>query len=272
MKGKSGAAVKGRSANNYHEPGRHIIEPNLESRGGAGARQVDNPFAVDRRPIYDAVKRGIDIFLAVSILVIGAPVWIALGLAVRMTSPGPAIFHRTAVGRGGKPYQIYKFRTMEHEATDKRHLDWLREYVLADRPFGLLHGRPIYKVFDDPRVTRLGAFLRRTSLDEVPQFLNVLKGEMSVVGPRPPIPDEFDLYNPFQRRRLAVRPGITGLYQVSARGAAPFSEVLAIDLDYIRRRSLRFDLKIMAMTPLIMLSGRGSGQEAPKDSQPAFQK
>ena len=219
------------------------------------------PYAFEPRPVYDAVKRATDVFLAALALTLGAPAWLAIGLAIRLSSPGPAIFHRIAIGRHGKPFRIYKFRTMRHEAPDAVHLDWLRDYVIADQPFRVAGGRPVYKVLDDPRVTPLGVWLRRTSLDEVPQFLNILKGDMSLVGPRPPIPQEFDLYDELAKRRLSVRPGITGLYQVTARGTAPFSEVIKIDLDYIMRRSMLLDLRIMSLTPLIMLTGRGSGHE-----------
>jgi lipopolysaccharide/colanic/teichoic acid biosynthesis glycosyltransferase len=151
---------------------------------------------------------------------------------------------------------------MRHEASDAVHLQWLRDYVTADQPFRVAGGRPVYKVFDDPRVTTLGAWLRRTSLDEIPQFFNVFRGDMSVVGPRPPIPEEFNLYDDAAKARLSVRPGITGLYQVRARGTVPFSEVIRIDLDYIKRRSMSLDLQIMSLTPLIMLTGRGSGHES----------
>lgn len=227
------------------------------------------PYALAPRPVYGAFKRTVDLLVAVVVLTLGAPLWFAIALAIRLTSPGPAIFHRVAMGRHGKPFRIYKFRTMRHEASDAVHLEWLRDYVIADQPFRVAGGRPVYKVLDDPRVTGLGAWLRRTSLDEVPQFLNVLRGEMSIVGPRPPIPEEFDLYDDLARSRLSVRPGITGLYQVMARGSVPFSEVIRIDQDYIRRRSMPLDLRIMSITPLIMLTGRGSGQEATPSNRPA---
>jgi len=235
------------------------------------AHQINGagPYALEPRPVYDVLKRTVDLLVAVVVLTLGIPAWLGISLAIRLTSPGPAIFHRVAVGRRGKPFRIYKFRTMRHEASDAVHLEWLRDYVIADQPFRVAGGRPVYKVLDDPRVTALGVWLRRTSLDEVPQFLNVLRGDMSIVGPRPPIPEEFDLYDDLAKSRLSVRPGITGLYQVMARGKAPFSEVIKIDLDYIRRRSMPLDFRIMSLTPLIMLTGRGSGQEATPSNRPA---
>jgi lipopolysaccharide/colanic/teichoic acid biosynthesis glycosyltransferase len=235
------------------------------------AREINGagPYALVPRPVYGAFKRMVDLLVAVIVLTLGSPIWLAVALAIRLTSPGPAIFHRVAVGRHGKRFRIYKFRTMRHEASDAVHLGWLRDYIIADQPFRVAGGRPVYKVLDDPRITTLGGWLRRTSLDEVPQFLNVLRGEMSIVGPRPPIPEEFNLYDDMARSRLSVRPGITGLYQVMARGRVPFSEVIKIDLDYIRRRSTALDFRIMSLTPWVMLTGRGSGQEATPSNRPA---
>jgi lipopolysaccharide/colanic/teichoic acid biosynthesis glycosyltransferase len=141
---------------------------------------------------------------------------------------------------------------------DSHHKAWLRDFVRADRPFLDSEGEPVYKAVDDARVTPVGRFLRRFSLDEVPQLINVLIGDMSVVGPRPPIPAEYEVYDESARGRLAVKPGITGLYQVTARSRVPFSEMLAIDLDYIRRRSLGLDLSIMLRTVGAMVHGEGA--------------
>jgi lipopolysaccharide/colanic/teichoic acid biosynthesis glycosyltransferase len=138
---------------------------------------------------------------------------------------------------------------------DSHHREWLKEFVTKDAPYQ--EGR--FKVVADPRRTGIGKFLRRTSLDEIPQLIDVLKGDMSLVGPRPPILYEFEVYDQHARARLAVRPGITGLYQVTARSAVPFSQMLAIDLDYIERRSLWLDLKIILTTPWVMLTGKGAG-------------
>jgi lipopolysaccharide/colanic/teichoic acid biosynthesis glycosyltransferase len=141
------------------------------------------------------------------------------------------------------------------EGDDTHHREWLRQFVVHDSAYA----GGDYKVRNDPRVTAVGTFLRRTSLDEVPQLLNVLRGEMSLVGPRPPIEFEYDLYDEGAKRRLAVKPGITGLYQVSARSRVPFSEMLRLDLEYIERRSIWLDLQIVLRTPLVMISGRGAG-------------
>jgi lipopolysaccharide/colanic/teichoic acid biosynthesis glycosyltransferase len=205
-------------------------------------------------PSYDALKRAIDLLLAALVLVVLSPVWLVIAAAIRLSSPGPALFRREMVGQGGRRFTYFKFRTMR-EGDDSHHREWLHAFVTRDAPY---EGGD-FKVRDDPRVTRIGAVLRRLSLDEVPQLINVIRGEMSVVGPRPPIPYEFDLYDERTRRRLAVKPGITGLHQVTGRSSVPFSTMLQIDIEYIERRSIPLDLSIMLRTPVVMLSGRGAG-------------
>lgn len=212
-----------------------------------------DPFATDHRPVYDTVKRATDIAIAVAVLAGFLPLWLFIAFLVRVTSAGP-VFHRgTVIGRGGRAFTWYKFRTMVVTG-DHAHRDWLRDFVLSDKPY---RGN-LYKLTPDPRVTAVGAVLRRFSLDEIPQFINVLRGEMSVVGPRPPIEFEFSLYDDLRCQRLAVRPGITGLHQVTGRSRVPFSVMLATDIEYIRRRSIWFDLSIMARTAVVMLAGHGA--------------
>jgi lipopolysaccharide/colanic/teichoic acid biosynthesis glycosyltransferase len=196
----------------------------------------------------------LDLVLASAVLVVLSPLWLIIAAAIRLSSPGPALFAGTVLGRDGRPFTYYKFRTMR-AGDDSHHRGWLREFVMHDVPY---NGAD-FKVRDDPRVTPLGHLLRKLSIDEVPQLLNVLQGEMSVVGPRPPIPAEFELYDDNTMRRLAVKPGITGLYQVTARSRVPFSKMVEIDLDYIARRSTWLDLGIMLRTLPAMLSGRGAG-------------
>lgn len=220
-----------------------------------GEKELSNPYQPPAaQPWYDTVKRLLDLAVAAFILVVLSPAWLVIGGTVLLSSRGPAIFRRTMIGKGGRPFTYFKFRTML-EGDDSHHREWLRAFVTNDAPYD----GGDFKVRDDPRVTKIGALLRRLSLDEVPQFINVLRGEMSVVGPRPPIPFEFDLYDDRAKRRLAVKPGITGLHQVTARSSVPFSTMLQIDLDYIERRSLQLDLSIMLRTPIVMLSGRGAG-------------
>jgi lipopolysaccharide/colanic/teichoic acid biosynthesis glycosyltransferase len=206
---------------------------------------------------YPAAKRTLDIVIASTALVVGAPIWAAIGAAIRLTSPGPILYRGPVVGLEGRAFTYFKFRSMR-EGDDSHHREWLQEFVRSDRPFLDNEGLPVYKAVNDPRITPVGRLLRRLSLDEVPQLVNVIRGEMSIVGPRPPIPAEFDAYDETANRRLAVKPGITGLYQVTARSRVPFSEMLAIDLDYIRRRSLRLDLWIVLRTVGAMLKGDGA--------------
>lgn len=203
---------------------------------------------------YELCKRAVDLAIAVGALILFAPLWVVIGLAIRLTSPGPALFRRTVIGRNGRPFIYFKFRTMR-SGDDTHHREWLANFVLADAPYA----DGAYKVRDDPRVTPLGRLLRRTSVDEVPQFVNVLMGDMSIVGPRPPIEYEYALYDEHARLRLTVKPGITGLYQVTARSQVPFSEMLALDLQYIASRSLRLDFCIMVRTAKVMFTGEGAG-------------
>lgn len=208
--------------------------------------------------LYEPAKRALDVAVASVALVACSPLWLAFGAAIRLTSPGPALFRREVAGRDGEVFTYYKFRTMR-EGDDTHHREWLKEFVRNDSPYSIDAGAASYKVVADPRVTRVGRWLRRLSIDEVPQLINVLRGEMSVVGPRPPILAEIQHYNDRAWRRLAVKPGITGLYQVTARSAVPFSRMVEIDCDYIRRRSLRLDLWILARTVGAMLRGSGAG-------------
>lgn len=213
--------------------------------------------------VYRATKRTLDAVVATGVLVGLAPAWFLVALAIRITSPGPALFRNQVVGRNGRIFTYFKFRTMYVGQDDAHHRAFIEGYVRGDRPYAVQRDprtggeRKIYKVINDQRVTPLGRYLRRFSIDEVPQFINVLKGDMSVVGPRPPVLHEYALYDAYARQRLAVQPGITGLAQISRRGTASFSEMVADDLDYIRRRSLWLDLQVMVQTIPAMLFGRG---------------
>jgi lipopolysaccharide/colanic/teichoic acid biosynthesis glycosyltransferase len=206
---------------------------------------------------YRVVKRSIDVVIASAVLLLGAPLWLLIAAAIRITSAGPALFRARVIGEQCRPFVYYKFRTMR-AGDDAQHRGWLQDFVVADRPFAEVDGKPVYKVIDDPRITPIGRILRRVSLDEVPQLINVLRGEMSMVGPRPPLPAEFEHYDERARLRLAVPPGITGLYQVSARSQVPFSAMLALDLDYIARRSVALELQILARTLWAVVRGRGA--------------
>ena len=209
---------------------------------------------------YSAVKRAMDVAVVLVVLVIGLPVWLLIALLIKLTSAGPVFYRGTVIGRGGVAFRYYKFRTMVTGGDNTAHKQWLEQFVKQDAAFAQDDsGNKVFKVVNDPRITSVGRWLRKLSLDEVPQMLNVLKGDMSLVGPRPPVPYEYEHYDDWAKQRLSVTPGITGLYQVTARSQVGFSGMVAIDLDYIHRRSLWLDLQIMLKTPIVMLLGKGAG-------------
>ncbi len=215
------------------------------------------------RPFYDAGKSIMDLCISVLALVLLAPVWVLIAVLVKLTSDGPVFFTAEAIGKNEVPYCVYKFRTMFVDSNQKVHEEFLDKYVNNNEPFAIVRDRmgrekKVYKVINDSRVTPLGRVLRRTGLDEVPQFLNVLKGEMSIVGPRAPMKSEFVHYNVWHKQRLAVLPGITGLYQVTKRSEVPFDEMVKIDLEYISTRSMLLDIIIMLKTLPVMLFSKGA--------------
>jgi lipopolysaccharide/colanic/teichoic acid biosynthesis glycosyltransferase len=185
-------------------------------------------------------KRALDVILAICGLILGAPLIVLIAALIRLDSPGPVLFNRVRVGKDGRPFMMYKFRTMVVDAE-------ARLAGLAERNQGGAH---FVQIPRDPRVTRCGRWLRYASLDELPQLVNVLKGEMSLVGPRPQYPGEVALYTEEQRRRLAVLPGVTGLWQLANREGATFERWVAHDLAYIDRWTFGLDLRILAYTAL----------------------
>jgi exopolysaccharide biosynthesis polyprenyl glycosylphosphotransferase len=195
-----------------------------------------------------AAKRALDIaFSAVALLVL-SPLLLFVAIGIRLDSPGPVLFRQRRVGMNGREFMLLKFRSMYQDAEAR---------LAALRARNEASG-PVFKMRDDPRVTRIGRFIRRTSIDEFPQFWNVLRGEMSIVGPRPPLPAEVQQYQRLHRRRLSVRPGITCTWQVSGRSAIGFDRWMELDLSYIDNWSLWHDLKILARTIPAVLSGRGA--------------
>jgi lipopolysaccharide/colanic/teichoic acid biosynthesis glycosyltransferase len=198
---------------------------------------------------YELAKRALDIIVALLALALLSPVLLLAALLIKLTSRGPVLFRGTVIGRYGRPFTYYKLRTMVVDGDDGAHRRFIQQFVAQG---------PLRKLVDDPRITPVGRWLRRTSLDEMAQMINVLRGQMSIVGPRPPVPYEYEHYTPYHQRRLAVPPGITGLAQVRARSRASFEEMVAIDLEYIRRRSLALDVVIMARTIWVVLSARGA--------------
>ena len=194
------------------------------------------------------MSRALDLLVAALALVITAPLSALIALAIRLEGGGPAIYRQRRVGRGGAEFDLLKFRTM----------------VSGSDPVGI--GTAV--AADDPRVTRVGRVLRKLSLDELPNLLNVLRGEMAIVGPRPTISAQVELYTPRQRRRLEVRPGLTGWAQVSGRAAIDWSERIELDVWYVENRSLGLDARILARTARLLLTGQGIGGETPSSRVP----
>jgi len=213
---------------------------------------------------YEPVKRILDIIVALVGLVLFFPLWLLIAIAIKVTSPGPILYVADTVGKDGRIFPFYKFRTMRNDSDEAPHKQYLARFVEKNEPYTIIRREDgseerVYKIVNDSRVTRIGRILRATGLDEAPQLLNVLKGEMSMVGPRPPRVAEYEHYEDWHKQRLTVMPGITGLYQVTARSVVPFDEVVRIDLEYIRKRSLRLDLRIMLLTPINVIILRKGG-------------
>lgn len=194
------------------------------------------------------VKRCLDLVIASIGLVLLSPIMLLVALAIKLESKGPVIYKQTRIGKDGREFTFYKFRSM-YEGADKIR-DQLQHLNEASGP--------IFKIKNDPRITRVGRIIRKTSLDELPQFFNVLKGDMSLVGPRPPLPCEVEQYTPYQRQRLAVLPGITCLWQISGRSNIDFDRWVELDLEYIRKQSLWLDLMILIKTIPAVIKGTGA--------------
>lgn len=217
----------------------------------------------DSRRLFRALKRYMDVAGSVLALVLFAPLFLAIALAVKLTSEGPILFRQRRVGQHGKSFVFLKFRSMYINNDPSLHQDYVRDLIAgkAERKpsNGNGNGNGVYKLTVDPRITSVGAFLRKTSLDELPQFFNVLRGEMSLVGPRPAIPYEVEAYDIWHRRRvLEAKPGITGLWQVNGRSKVKFDEMVRLDLRYAQSWSPWLDLKILLRTPGAVFTGDGA--------------
>ena len=208
-----------------------------------------------RRPASDRAKRALDITGSLALLALFSPAMLAAYIAVKLSSPGPVLFRQERVGRRGDPFTMLKFRSMRTDAGHAIHKDYVTWFITSSDKQPRADGE-VFKLTADPRITRVGHWLRKTSLDELPQFLNVLRGDMSLVGPRPPLPFEVDKYQPWHRRRvLDAKPGITGMWQVKGRSRTTFDEMVRMDLEYARTRSLWTDIRILAATPRAMVKG-----------------
>ncbi len=214
----------------------------------------------DRRSVV-AIKRAMDIVGSALMLSLCAPIFLIIALAIKASSKGPVLFRQQRVGQYGQHFTFLKFRSMHVNNDSSIHEEFIRKLIAneARKQPSNGNGEGVYKLTNDKRITRVGKFLRRTSLDELPQFLNVLKGEMSLVGPRPPIPYELAAYQTWHRRRvLEVKPGITGLWQVTGRSRVNFDEMVRLDLRYATSWSPSLDFTILMRTPLAVIKGEGA--------------
>ena len=212
------------------------------------------------RRLFRCMKRAVDVCGSMAALAICSPLLVTISLLIKLTSKGPVLFRQERIGRYGVPFTFLKFRSMKSGTDSRIHQEYVARFIAGEinAPTGE-NERVVYKIQDDPRITRIGRILRKTSLDELPQLINVLKGEMSLVGPRPPLRYELEAYKPWHRRRvLEVKPGITGLWQVSGRSKTTFDEMVRLDLRYARIWSPWLDLKILLRTPRAVLSGEGA--------------
>jgi exopolysaccharide biosynthesis polyprenyl glycosylphosphotransferase len=226
----------------------------VDERFGYGTVEELGVAAGDREgllrgePYRRLVKRPFDVAASLLGLLVLSPVFLIIAVLIKLDSPGPVFFRQRRVGKNGFFFTFYKFRSMVEDAEElKKRLLHLNEV-----------DGPAFKISDDPRVTRVGRFVRRTSIDELPQLWNVLRGDMSLVGPRPPLPGEVEHYEGWQREKLEVVPGITCLWQISGRSHIGFTEWMRLDVEYIRKQSFALDMKILARTLPAVVSRRGA--------------
>lgn len=218
--------------------------------------------------MYLLWKGILDRMVALLLTIALSPIMAPIAVLICIDSPGWPVFTQERVGENGRRFRIYKFRTMIN-ADDSHYKEYLRKLIIEGIPYKLdRHGEAVYKIIDDPRITRFGALLRATNLDELPQIINVLIGDMSLVGPRPDIPFAVEMYDEWHRKRLLAKPGMTGLWQVSGTNKVPFDEMVRLDIEYITRQSFTLDIEILLRTiGLVLLRRNGElrGKEA-KDS------
>jgi lipopolysaccharide/colanic/teichoic acid biosynthesis glycosyltransferase len=218
--------------------------------------------AVVSQPAAYHGKRVFDLVLGVIILIVFAPLMLIMALFIKLTSPGPVLYRQTRLGKDGCPFTFYKFRTMYEGVDHEVHRQYAESFIRNELPEQQSHDEAspaIFKLTQDPRVTSAGYFLRRSSMDELAQIFNVLKGDMSLVGPRPALPYELPVYQEWHKARLQAIPGMTGMWQVRGRCRVPFDEMVRMDLEYIATQSLGLDLKILLWTIPAVISAEGAG-------------
>lgn len=240
------------------------VHPELKEIADAAFEPVD-PLLGDFRThrnktsFADALKRGLDVLGSLGLLVLMSPLMVLIAILVKATSRGPVFFRQERIGQRGKPFIMLKFRSMRPDAGNAIHKDYVTWFIKSSGESKDAASTGVFKITNDPRITAIGRILRNTSLDEFPQFINVLRGEMSLVGPRPPLPYEVEQYKPWHLRRvLEAKPGITGLWQVTGRSRTTFDEMVRLDIRYAHTVSLWTDIKILLATPRAVISGKGA--------------
>ena len=238
-----------------------IFQKLLTEEGSPDLFPLDLDSSIESRRFQIVLKRGMDILGALAGLILTSPLMLVTALAIKMTSPGPILFKQSRIGKKGLRFQFYKFRSMFRNVDDQIHREYVTNLIKGDLD-KINQGdeeASLFKMRSDPRITRFGKIIRRTSIDEIPQFFNVLKGEMSLVGPRPPIPYEVEKYEPWHLRRiLEAKPGVTGLWQVGGRSTTSFDEMVRLDLRYVQNWSIWLDLKILLKTVRAVIPSKGA--------------
>jgi lipopolysaccharide/colanic/teichoic acid biosynthesis glycosyltransferase len=207
--------------------------------------------------VYSMIKRVAEKTLAIILLILLAPLFLLFAIAIRLDSPGPVLFRQTRIGKDGKPFTFYKFRSMYQDIDRSVHQAFLKAFVNGNVHEGT-DEQAVFKPIQASQITVIGRFLRKTSLDEMPQLFNIIKGDMSFIGPRPNVTAEVEEYQEWHKRRLAVLPGITGLAQINGRSSIPFDQIVRYDIEYVERESLWLDLKILWQTVPSVLLARGA--------------
>ena len=197
---------------------------------------------------YEKIKRFFDICLSTAALVVLSPLLLVIAILIYLEDKGPVIYRQTRIGKDGRAFKLYKFRSMCVDADER-----LRDLQKLNERDG-----PVFKIRDDPRVTKVGKFIRKTCIDELPQLVNIIKGDMSIVGPRPPLPNEVEQYNSYQKQRLLVVPGLTCYWQIQKGEETTFDEWVELDLKYIKERSILLDFRLILLTFKVILSGKGA--------------
>jgi lipopolysaccharide/colanic/teichoic acid biosynthesis glycosyltransferase len=228
----------------------------LPRRFDAGSGQRDER---EHPPLtYQVLKRLLDLIGALTLLILMSPLWLAIAILIKLDSAGPILFRQVRVGQDGRLFVCFKFRTMHHDADDTIHRRYIEGFINSSTPPDARDSKAVFKLQQDPRITSVGRWLRRTSLDELPNLISVVRGDMSLVGPRPALPYEVERYQSWQLQRLRGKPGITGVWQVYGRSRVTFEEMVLMDIRYLDRASLWVDVKLLILTIPATISGIGA--------------